>query len=220
MLAPSERYAAERGRGHKKLTGWARQMVLQVRRWLPDRALVLVADSSFAALELLAALLGQGMIGVTRPRLDAALYEPAPPRRRGTLGRPPTKGRRLPNLANVLTAATTRWQRVRVSGWYGERDRLIGFCSATAVRGHAGLPVVPIRWVLLRDPLGRFDPQALLRTDPAREPLQILIWSSGAGRSRSSFARSATTSGSRPDGNGRTWLSPAPPHAYAHCFRW
>jgi hypothetical protein len=35
---------------------------------------------------------------------------------------------------------------------------------------------VPIRWVLLRDPLGRFDPQALLCTDPAREPLQILTW--------------------------------------------
>jgi hypothetical protein len=37
---------------------------------------------------------------------------------------------------------------------------------------HAGLPVVPIRWVLLRDPVGRFDPQALFCTDP----LQILTW--------------------------------------------
>lgn len=176
VLAPSERYAAERGRRHKKLTDWARQMVLQVRRWLPDRALVLVADSSFAALELLAALLGQGVICVTRLRLDAALYEPAPPRRRGTMGRPPTKGRRLPNFADVLTAATTRWQRMRVPGWYGEGDRVIEVCSATAVWCHAGLPVVPIRWVLLRDPLGRFDPQALLCTDPARQPLQILTW--------------------------------------------
>lgn len=176
VLAPSERYAAEHRRRHKTLTDWARQMVLQVRRWLPDRALVLVADSSFAALERLAALLGQGVICVTRLRLDAALYEPAPPRRRGTMGRPPTKGRRLPNLADVLTATATRWQRVRVPGWYGEGDRLVEFCSATAVWRHAGLPVVPIRWVLLRDPLGRFDPQALLCTDPAREPLQILTW--------------------------------------------
>jgi hypothetical protein len=115
---------------------------------------VLVADSSFAALELLAALLGQGVICVTRLRLDAALYEPAPQRRRKTPGRPPTKGRRLPNLADVLTATTTRWQRVRVPGWYGQGDRLIEFCSATAVWYHAGLPIVPIRWVLLRDPLG------------------------------------------------------------------
>lgn len=63
-----------------------------------------------------------------------------------------------------------------MSGWYGEGARIIEFCSATAVWRHAGLPVVPIRWVLLRDPLGRFDPQALLCTDPAREPLQILTW--------------------------------------------
>jgi DDE superfamily endonuclease len=154
VLAPSERYATERGRRHKTLTDWARQMVLQVRHWLPNRALVLVADSSFAALELLAALLGQGVIGVTRLRLDAALYEPARPRRRGAPGRPASKGRRLPKLADVLTARTTRWQRVRVPGWYGEGDRLIEFCSATAVWYHAGLPIVPIRWVLLRDPLG------------------------------------------------------------------
>ncbi len=119
--------------------------------------------------------IGEG-ICVTRRRLDAALYEPAPPRRPGTAGRPPTKGRRLPNLADVLTAAAPRWQRVRVPGWYGESDRLIEFCSATALWRHAGLPVVPLRWVLLRDPLGRFDPQALLCTDPARQPLQILTW--------------------------------------------
>jgi hypothetical protein len=176
VLAPSERYASERGRRHKTLTDWARQMVLQARRWVPGRELVLLADSTFAALDLLAAPARQGVICVTRLRLDAALYEPAPPRRPGTKGRPPTKGRRLPNLADRLAAATTRWQRVRVPGWYGEGDRVIEFCSATAVRRHAGLPVVPIRWVLLRDPQGRFDPQALLCTDPAREPLQILTW--------------------------------------------
>jgi hypothetical protein len=148
VLAPSERYARARGRRHKTLSDWARQMVLQARRWLAERELVVVADSTFAALELLAAVARQGIISVTRLRLDAALYEPAPPRRPGTTGRPRTKGRRLPTLADVLTATTTRWQRVRVPGWYGQGDRLIEFCSATAVWRHAGLPVVPIRWVL------------------------------------------------------------------------
>src|SRR4051794_18369660 len=90
-LAPSERYCRERGRRHKKLTGWARQMALQARRWLPGREIVLLGDSSFAALELLAALARHGMICVTRLRLDAALYEPAPPRRPGTVGRPRTR---------------------------------------------------------------------------------------------------------------------------------
>jgi hypothetical protein len=38
------------------------------------------------------------------------------------------------------------------------------------------MPVLPVRWVLPRDPQRRFDPQALLCTDPARDPLQIVRW--------------------------------------------
>jgi hypothetical protein len=175
-LAPSERYCRERGQGHKKLTDWGRQLVLQARRWMPGREMVLVADSGFAALELLAALVRQGVTCVTRLRLDAALYEPAPPRRPGTIGRPRTKGARLPNLSEVLAAKDTPWRRVTVPGWYREGERVVEIHSGTAVWRHAGMPVVPIRWVLLRDPQRRFDPQALLCTDVAREPLQIVGW--------------------------------------------
>src|SRR6266487_4924566 len=53
VLAPSERYHQERGRCHKTLTDHARQMIAQVRRWLPDRPIVVVADSSYAVLDLL-----------------------------------------------------------------------------------------------------------------------------------------------------------------------
>jgi hypothetical protein len=176
VLAPSERYYRARGRRHKKLTDWARQMALQARRWLPGREIVLLGDSSCAALEFLVPLARHGLTGITRLRLDAALYEPAPPRRPGTVGRPRTKGARLPTLAEVLADQGTRWMRVTVTGWYGEGDREVEICSATAIWRHAGLPVLPIRWVLLRDPLQRFDPQALLCTDPARDPLQIIRW--------------------------------------------
>jgi DDE superfamily endonuclease len=175
-LAPSERYCRERGRRHKKLTDWARQMALQVRRWLPGREIVLLGDSSFAALDFLVTLARHGLTGITRLRLDAALYEPAPLRKPGTVGRPRTKGARLPNLANVLADQDTPWMRVTVPGWYGEGERAVEICSATAVWRHAGLPVLPIRWVLLRDLQHRFDPQALLCTDPARDPLQIVRW--------------------------------------------
>jgi hypothetical protein len=175
-LAPSERYCRERGRRHKKLTDWARQMALQARRWLPGREIVLLGDSSFAALDFLAALARHGLTGITRLRLDAALYEPAPPRRPGMVGRPRTKGARLPNLSDVLVDGATCWQRVVVPAWYGERERVVEICSATAVWRHAGLPVLPIRRVLLRDPQRRFDPQALLCTDPARDPLQVVRW--------------------------------------------
>src|ERR671926_102905 len=147
VLAPSERYAAERGRRHKKLTDRAPRLVLQARRWMPARALVLVADSSFAALDLLAGLVRQGVTCVTRLRLDAALYSPAPPRPPRTRGRPRTKGARLPTLAEVLTDQATPWQRVTVPDWYGEGARVVEICSETAVCGphRMGTPMAP-KW--------------------------------------------------------------------------
>ena len=175
-LAPSERFCQARGRRHKKLTDWGRQLVLQARRWLPGRKLVVVADSGFAALEFLAALGRRGVACVTRLRLDAALYDPAPPRLPGTNGRPRTKGKRLANLSDVLADPATVWQRVIVPGWYGGGERVVEISTNTAVWRHGGMPVVPIRWVLIRDPLGRFDPQALLCTNPAQDPVQVLRW--------------------------------------------
>jgi hypothetical protein len=174
-LAPSERHCREQGRRHKTLTDWARQVTVQARRWLPGRELVLVGDSGFAALELLAALARRGVVCITRLRLDAALSDP-PPRKPGAVGRPRTKGKRLPTLATVLADADTPWQRVTVPGWYGEGERVVELCSDTALWRHSGMPIVPIRWGLLRDPLGRFDLQALLCTDLTRDPLQVVCW--------------------------------------------
>jgi len=76
----------------------------------------------------------------------------------------------------VLKAENTLWQPVQVIGWYGAGERTIEIASATAVWRHSGLPVVPIRWVLIRDPENRFAPQALLCTDLDRDPTQIVGW--------------------------------------------
>jgi hypothetical protein len=48
--------------------------------------------------------------------------------------------------------------------------------STTVVWFHFGLPAVPIRYVLIRDGLGKFDPQALLCTDCSLTPQQILAF--------------------------------------------
>ena len=177
-LAPSERFDREHGRGHKTLTDWARQLLLTVRRWWPNRPLVAVADSSYAALPLLAACRAWAnpVTVITRLRLDAALYDPAPPRRPGQVGRPRLKGQRLPTLAAVAADATTSWRRVTVADWYSAGARTVEVVCATAVWYHTGLPPVPLRWVLIRDPQGRFDTQALLSTDLAAGPEQILAW--------------------------------------------
>lgn len=177
-LAPSERYDAEHGRRHKTITDWARQLLLTVRRWWPDRTIVAVADSSYAALDFLAACAAwrTPVAVITRLRLDAALYAPAPPRRPHQNGRPRIKGKRLPTLAAVATAATTRWTPVTVTQWYGAGARTVEVASETAVWYHSGLPPVALRWVLVRDPQGQFAIQALLCTDGAVEPAQILAW--------------------------------------------
>lgn len=52
VLAPSERYDEQRGRPTKKITDWARPMIFQLRRWLPNQRLVIVGDNTYSALEL------------------------------------------------------------------------------------------------------------------------------------------------------------------------
>jgi len=177
VLAPSERYYQGKAGGHKKLTQWALQMILQARRWLPKRFLVVVADSSFAVIDLLWQLrqLKNPVCMITRFRMDAALYEPAKVAL-GAKGRPRKKGPRLPTLETVAEDQHTRWKRITVQQWYGEKNRRIEITSNTAVWYHTGQPPLPIRWVLVRDPKQIFKAQALLCTDPSQPAEQIVHW--------------------------------------------
>src|SRR3712207_4066536 len=150
VLAPSERYATERGQRHKKLTDWARQVLLQTARWLPGRRVVAVGDSSFSAIELLRDV-GRHLCMISRLRLDAGPYEPAPPRKPRTLGRPRVQRARRPSLLERLADPTTTWRRIRVEGWYGQSTRRLDIVSGAALWHHPGMQV-PIRWVLVRDP--------------------------------------------------------------------
>ena len=175
ILAPSERYNTAHRRRHKKLTDWARQAILQVRRWLPKRKIVVVADSSFSALDLIAAVRRHVCL-VTRLRLDANLFAPAPARRPGQRGRPPKKGRPLPKLSTMLESKTTRWVKLSMPYWYGDKRCILKITTGTAIWYHAGLPPAPIRWVLVRDPTGVREPQAFLCTDLEASPIEILGW--------------------------------------------
>jgi hypothetical protein len=177
-LAYSERYAEEQGKRHKTLTDWAGQLLLLVRRWYPEREIVAVADGGYAALKLLdrCRRLSEPITFITRLRLDAALYEPAPPRHCGQIGRPRLKGDRLPNLSVLAEDPTTEWAPITLNNWYGNSKRTIEIVSGTALWYSTGLPVVPLRWVLIRDPQEEFETQALLCTELAAEPEQIICW--------------------------------------------
>jgi hypothetical protein len=177
-LAPSERYATERGKRHKKITEWAWQLLLQIRRWYPEREIVAVADSAYASLKLLfrCRSLSKPVTFITRLRLDAALYEPAPPRRPGQRGRPRLKGERLSNLSEVAEDPNTVWKLTTIANWYGSGERMVEITSETAVWYSTGLFAVPLRWVLVRDRQGEFKTQALLCTDLRADPQKIVSW--------------------------------------------
>jgi DDE superfamily endonuclease len=192
-LAPSERFYEKKVRTHKKLTDWARQMVMQLRRWLPERQLVtlapaasagVVADSSFAVilrLFELSQLPGQICLIVRfRFAKRAALYEPPPPHKPHQRGAPPKKGQRLPTLEQVAQDTKTKWKRMTIPDWYGEGRRVVEIVSDTAVWYHSGQPPLPIRWVLIRDPKGKFKTQALLSTDLNVKPVQTPALAAGA----------------------------------------
>jgi hypothetical protein len=109
--------------------------------------------------------------------LDAALYDPAPPRTAGQIGRPRLKGKRLPNLALVAEDPSTAWAGATVEDWYGGEERSVEVTSGSALWYSTGLlPAVPIRWVLVRDPQGEFKTQALLCTDLGAESERIVCW--------------------------------------------
>jgi hypothetical protein len=112
---------------------------------------------------------------ITRLRLDACLYDPAPPREAGKTGRTALKGKRQPKLAQRLHDANTIWQKHRLS-WYGGTTREMEIATGTALWYHSPVPPVAIRWVLIRDPAGQDEPLALLCTDQQTEAVQIVEW--------------------------------------------
>lgn len=176
-LCPSERYYAGKKRRHQKLTERAWQIMALVARWLPDRALVFVTDSSFAVFVLLDRVSRLKNVSlITRLRMDAQLYDFAPARKPGQTGRPRIKGARRPSPEQRLEDPKTKWQRVKVENWYGGGERQVEVYSETCLWGTSGKPYVPIRWVLVRDVLGEDEPCAFLSTELAHQPVQILTW--------------------------------------------
>lgn len=175
VWCPSERYDKERAREHRKLTDRARQALCLIARWLAGRQIVVVADSSFAALDLLAEV-KDAVTVITRLRLDAALYEPVVAAQLKRRGRPRKKGKRLPTLKAIAINPATCWERATLYDWYGTGEREVELHSGRGVWYHVGHAVVPVRWVLIRDPKEEFETQALLSTNLGVEPQQIIEW--------------------------------------------
>jgi hypothetical protein len=74
-----------------------------------------------------------------------------------------------------LDAPETTWTTV-VLKWYDGQQRSMEIASQTAVWFQYGLPAVPIRWVLIRDPLGEYETACLLCTNQTVAPNQMVEW--------------------------------------------
>ena len=167
---------------------------------------MLVGDNGYAVLDLLHCCqsLREPVTLIARLRLDAVLYAPAPACQPGQNGRP--------LLKILLDQADVTWDSVSVD-WYDGTSRIVELTPQMAVWYRSGKPPVTIRWVLIRDPQGIFDPQASLCTNPSADSTQILEWFVlrwSAFGGKSPFRRSGPTWAWRPSASGPTWPSLAP----------
>lgn len=160
---------------HKTSIDWVRQMSKQVRRWLPERRLVLVVDGGFAAVSLALACVKSRVAMVSRLRWDAALYHPPGPQPPGKRGPKPLKGKRQRSLQAWAERSDTPWETVEVD-WYGGRRKTLWVFSHTALWYTPRLPPVAIRYVLVSDPEGRLRMEAFFCPDVQTTPVEILQW--------------------------------------------
>ena len=138
------------------------EMVELVAGWAPDQTFYLAVDSAYAGRTLLEHRPPNVQV-VSRLRLDAALWAPAPKHRPGQKGRPRRRGARLPTPQQVA-ARCQHWPALAVT--------LYGRSVTTQVRTlralwYAALRAQPVQIVLVRDPTGKRRDEAFFCTDPA-----------------------------------------------------
>src|SRR5258708_26503169 len=139
VLATSKKTDDRQGRRNKTSIDWIGQMIRCVRRWLPERQLVLVVDGGLAAVKLgwRCAADSVGITFVSRLRLDAALYDDPLPQPKGKRGKKPKKGLRQESLKSRLNSPSTLWQTHEIA-WYGGRNPCLDIAAGTAFRQTSG----------------------------------------------------------------------------------
>ncbi len=177
VAAPSEKTNEANGKKHRTSIELIMSMIALVRRWLPEQSIVLVVDGGLAAVKmgLRCLQLTNPVTFITRLRLDAKLYDEPGEQPPGKRGRKPKKGARQPSLKQRLKDEDTKWTKLYIP-WYGGKKYLLELASGLSLWHTSGFDPLPIRWVLVRDPAGKYKPTAFLCTDLLATPLQILHW--------------------------------------------
>src|SRR3954471_8124676 len=159
-------------RSHKTPVDLLGQMLRILIRWFPDRTFVCAADGNYAAHELagLAAAHPQRLKFVSKFYDNANLFEPPPPY--AGQGRPRVKGKELPKPAQVV--GDTGKRRVREVAWYGGERRRVEIVTGSGWWYQSGRPLVPVRWVFVRDRTGTHRDEYFFTTDMTMSPRAVI----------------------------------------------
>ncbi len=160
LLSPKK--SEKLGKRHRTSVARTGQLISQVRRWYPEREIIVVGDGAFASVALIQHCQRKHIrvTLVTRLRLDARLFDPPGEQPEGKPGVKPKKGKRQPKLHERLKDPNTKWVSVELT-WYGGEKRSFEIATGTALWHRQGLDPVPIRWVMIRCPEDdTFKPEA------------------------------------------------------------
>lgn len=177
VLAPPKSYNKAQNKRHKTTVDWTCQMIMQVRRWLPNHPIVLVGDGAYAAVKLILCCIGfpTPVCLVSRLRQDAALYDFPPPDQPGKRGPKPKKGNKQPSLLERINEPSTIWNPLTIV-WYDGIKRTLEIFSGISLWYTPGQDPVPIKWVVVRDPKGELRTESFFATDLKATEKQILTW--------------------------------------------
>lgn len=165
------------GKTHRTQTQWAVYMIEKVRRWLPERQLILVGDGDYAAKELIETCQSfqQPVQLVSKLRLDAVLYDFPSATPAGKAGPKAKKGQLQPKLIQRLFRIDTPWQLLTLP-WYDGQTKTLAVATGTALWWPRRSQLLPLRWVLVICPDNSFKPTAFFCSDLAIPPELILTW--------------------------------------------
>jgi len=168
VLCPSKRYYSKKGKRAKKLTDWARQIIIWLGRQskVLQRSTYLTGDGSFATLELFMDAQQSGIGLIARMKLNARLFH-LPPKHypKSKRGPKPPVGKRLLCMKKRLTDKRIKWTTVIFSEWYGNTNKDMLISSGVAIWRKNNTHLVKVKWVLIKDPEEKLEPVLLAGSD-------------------------------------------------------
>jgi hypothetical protein len=169
-LYRTKKVCTKTGHLHRKKTALAVEMIIALRAAVPERDLVVVGDNGYANREVLTVLPPRTCF-VGRGIMDAAVYELPGDRPKGTRGRKPVKGPRMPSPKELAANPQARWKTIKPT-IYGEQAsvRVIVFDALWHKAGKGAY----LRFVVIRGWPGHDKDDVLICNDTTKSAVYII----------------------------------------------